>query len=186
MGVLVSSGLDETLRHEDLTVYKALFNWLKSLYVCLCVCVCVWERERERERERESVCFYVWVCFGTCACFLGQWMKWEKKNHLKVKKMSPTHLLIPSSHGCTLLIRNCAGASHIVNVFLIQPTHRLRHTSDSHKHLTRHDIFIYMPTVSHRSEYTPHIFVNILYIFMWQHWRNYTLLQCKVVSVQLV
>ncbi len=32
-----------------------------------------------------------------------------------------------------------------------------------------------------------HIFVNILlYIFMWQHWRNYTLLQCKVVSVQLV
>ncbi len=41
--------------------------------------------------------------------------------------------------------------------------------------------------VSHRNEYTPHIFVNILlYIFMWQHWRNYTLLQCKVVSVQLV
>ncbi len=32
-----------------------------------------------------------------------------------------------------------------------------------------------------------HIFVNILlYIFMWQHWRNHTLLQCKVVSVQLV
>ncbi len=30
-------------------------------------------------------------------------------------------------------------------------------------------------TVSHRSEYTPHIFVNILlYIFMWQHWRNDT------------
>ncbi len=42
-------------------------------------------------------------------------------------------------------------------------------------------------TVSHRREYTPHIFVNILlYIFMWQHWRNDTLLQCKVVSVQLV
>ncbi len=42
-------------------------------------------------------------------------------------------------------------------------------------------------TVSLRSEYTPHICVNILlYIFMWQHWRNYTLLQCKVVSVQLV
>ncbi len=42
-------------------------------------------------------------------------------------------------------------------------------------------------TVSHRSEYTPHIFVNILlYIFMWPHWRNDTLLQCKVVSVQLV
>ncbi len=42
-------------------------------------------------------------------------------------------------------------------------------------------------TVSHRSEYTPHSFVNILlYILMWQHWRNYTLLQCKVVSVQLV
>ncbi len=31
----------------------------------------------------------------------------------------------------------------------------------------------------------PHIFVNILlYIFMWQHWSNDTLLQCKVVSVQ--
>ncbi len=30
-------------------------------------------------------------------------------------------------------------------------------------------------TVSHRSEYTPHIFVNILlYLFMWQHWRNDT------------
>ncbi len=30
-----------------------------------------------------------------------------------------------------------------------------------------------MYTVSHRSEYTPHIFVNIwLYMFMWQHWRN--------------
>ncbi len=25
-----------------------------------------------------------------------------------------------------------------------------------------------------------------IYLFMWQHWRNYTLLQCKVVSVQLV
>ncbi len=37
-------------------------------------------------------------------------------------------------------------------------------------------------TVSHRSEYTPHIFVNILlYIFLWQHWRNYTFLQCKIV-----
>ncbi len=31
-------------------------------------------------------------------------------------------------------------------------------------------------TVSHRSEYTPHI---LLYFFMWQHWRNDTLLQCK-------
>ncbi len=41
-------------------------------------------------------------------------------------------------------------------------------------------------TVSHRSEYTPHIFVNILCLFMWQHWINDTLLQCKVVSVQLV
>ncbi len=34
-------------------------------------------------------------------------------------------------------------------------------------------------TVYHRSEYTPYIFVNILlYLFMWQHWRNY-LLQCS-------
>ncbi len=42
----------------------------------------------------------------------------------------------------------------------------------------------YVYTVSHRSEYTPHIFVNIfLYLFMWQHWRNYTLLQCNLVSV---
>ncbi len=42
-------------------------------------------------------------------------------------------------------------------------------------------------TVSQRSEYTPHICVTILlYLFMWQHWRNDTLLQCKVVSVQLV
>ncbi len=48
-------------------------------------------------------------------------------------------------------------------------------------------ILILSNTVSHRSEYTPHIFVNILlYLFMWQHWRNYTLLQYKVVSVQLV
>ncbi len=48
-------------------------------------------------------------------------------------------------------------------------------------------IYIYTHTVSHRSEYTPHIFVNIvLYLFMWQPWRNYTLLQCKVVSVQLL
>ncbi len=47
-------------------------------------------------------------------------------------------------------------------------------------------IYIYI-LVSHRSEYTLHIFVNVLlYLFMWQHWRNYTLLQCKVVSVQLV
>ncbi len=44
-----------------------------------------------------------------------------------------------------------------------------------------------IPTVSYRSEYTSHIFWNILLcLFMWQHWRNYTLLQCKVVSVQLV
>ncbi len=28
--------------------------------------------------------------------------------------------------------------------------------------------------------------VFLLYLFMWQHWINYTLLQCKVVSVQLV
>ncbi len=42
-------------------------------------------------------------------------------------------------------------------------------------------------TVSHRSEYTPHIIVNILlYLFMWQHWRNDTLLQCKVVSGNLL
>ncbi len=42
-------------------------------------------------------------------------------------------------------------------------------------------------TVSHRSEYTPHIFVNVLlYLFIRQHWRNDTLLQCKVVNVQLV
>ncbi len=46
---------------------------------------------------------------------------------------------------------------------------------------------LYLSTVSHRSEYTPHIFVNIwLYLLMWQHWRNDTLLQCKVVRVQLV
>ncbi len=42
---------------------------------------------------------------------------------------------------------------------------------------------LYIYTVSHRSEYTPHIFANI---FTWQHWRNDTLLQCKVVNVQLV
>ncbi len=31
-------------------------------------------------------------------------------------------------------------------------------------------IYIYIYIVSHRSEYTPHIFVNILlYLFMWQH-----------------
>ncbi len=47
--------------------------------------------------------------------------------------------------------------------------------------------FIFEYTVSHIIEYTPHIFVNILlYLFMWQNWRNDTLLQCKVVSVQLV
>ncbi len=42
----------------------------------------------------------------------------------------------------------------------------------------------YTPNIytSHRSEYTPHIFVNIwLYLLMWQHWRSDTLLQCKVV-----
>ncbi len=48
-------------------------------------------------------------------------------------------------------------------------------------------MYLDLYTVSHRSECTPHIFVNILlYLFMRQHWRNYTLLQCKVVSVQLV
>ena len=42
-------------------------------------------------------------------------------------------------------------------------------------------------TVSHKSEYYPHIFVNILLnLFIGQHWRNDTLIQCKVVSVQLV
>ncbi len=47
--------------------------------------------------------------------------------------------------------------------------------------------FLFEYTVSHIIEYAPHIFVNILlYLFMWQHWRNDTLLQCKVVSVQLV
>ena len=29
-------------------------------------------------------------------------------------------------------------------------------------------------TVSHKSEYTPHISVNLLYLFMGQHWRNDT------------
>ena len=53
------------------------------------------------------------------------------------------------------------------------------------------DVFVIyksmQPTVSHKSEYTPHIFANILiYFFKGQHWRNYTLIQCKVVSVQLV
>ncbi len=49
------------------------------------------------------------------------------------------------------------------------------------------NVILVLCTVSHRSEYTPHIFVNIvLYLFMWQHWRNVTLLQCKVVSVQIV
>ncbi len=35
-------------------------------------------------------------------------------------------------------------------------------------------LYIYIIyTVSHRSEYIPHIFVNILlYLFMWQHWRK--------------
>ncbi len=47
--------------------------------------------------------------------------------------------------------------------------------------------FKFIHTVSHRCEYTPHIFVNILlYLFMWQHWRNYTLLQFNVVSVHLL
>ncbi len=46
---------------------------------------------------------------------------------------------------------------------------------------------ILQPGWSIYSIYTTHIFVNsLLYIFMWQHWRNYTLLQCKVVSVQHV
>ncbi len=48
---------------------------------------------------------------------------------------------------------------------------------------TKHDIWRMLG----KKEYTPHIFVNIwLYIFMWQHCRNNTFLQCKVVSVQLV
>ncbi len=48
------------------------------------------------------------------------------------------------------------------------------------------EFFTLKRTVSHRCEYTPHIFVNILlYFFIWQHWRNDTLLQCEVVSVQL-
>ncbi len=43
---------------------------------------------------------------------------------------------------------------------------------DAINHFTAHT-----HTVSHRSEYTPQIFLNnLLYIFMWQHWRNYTLL----------
>ncbi len=41
-------------------------------------------------------------------------------------------------------------------------------------------------TVSHRSEYTPHIFVNIYYIFSCDHTKKWHLLQCKIVSVQLV
>ncbi len=50
------------------------------------------------------------------------------------------------------------------------------------KILQKKKMYIY----NHRSEYTPLIFVNILfYLFMWQYWRNDTLLQCKVVSVQL-
>ncbi len=46
---------------------------------------------------------------------------------------------------------------------------------------------VHIYTVFHRSEYTTDIFVNILlYLLMWKHWRNDTLLQCKVVSVQFV
>ena len=38
-----------------------------------------------------------------------------------------------------------------------------------------------------KSEYTPHIFANILsYLFMGQHYRNETLIQLKVVIVRLV
>ncbi len=48
-------------------------------------------------------------------------------------------------------------------------------------------IYIYIYTLSHRSEYTFQILLNILsYLFTWQHRKNGTLLQCKVVSVQLV
>ncbi len=47
-------------------------------------------------------------------------------------------------------------------------------------------IYIYI-YISHKSEYTPHIFVNILlYLFMGQHYRNETLMHLKVVSVQFV
>ncbi len=39
-------------------------------------------------------------------------------------------------------------------------------------------IYIHTHTVSHRNEYTTRIFVNILlYFFIWQHWRNDTLVQ---------
>ena len=42
-------------------------------------------------------------------------------------------------------------------------------------------------TVSDRNEYNPRISRNIsLYFFMGQHWRYCTLIQCKVMSVQLV
>ncbi len=37
-------------------------------------------------------------------------------------------------------------------------------------------VYIYIHTVSHKIVYTPQFFLNILYLFIWQYWRNYTLL----------
>ncbi len=44
-------------------------------------------------------------------------------------------------------------------------------------------IYNYLTEVSTPLTYFFYILLNL---FMWQHWRNYTLLQCKVVSVHLV
>ncbi len=66
--------------------------------------------------------------------------------------------------------------THIYIYYIYIYTHTHTHTY----------IYIYI-YISHRSEYTFQILLNIVsYLFTWQHRKNGTLLQCKVVSVQLV
>ncbi len=48
-------------------------------------------------------------------------------------------------------------------------------------------VCMYVCTVSHKSEYTPHISaINLVYLFKGQYYRNETWIYFRVVNVQLV
>ncbi len=62
----------------------------------------------------------------------------------------------------------------------------LKSNNISHRKKNQY-LFIYLFTVSHKSEYTPHISaINLVYLFKGQYYRNESWIYFRVVNVQLV
>ncbi len=131
-------------------------------------CVCVCERERERE-ERVWVCFSVGVFWYVCMFFGSSEWNWGKKITLRLFNLEEnvTHASSDSQQPWLhLLIRDLCRCQSYRKCFLIQPTHRLRHTSDSTQTLNQTWYFyIYMPIVSQQKWVHPSHFCKYFIYF---------------------